>query len=324
MERVVVVSSPGSRIYVRRGVVYVENKEGERLALTADVGLVILTAGASSISGRALRRLSELGIRLIVLGHHGRVVGELRPVDRVNKTIEARLAQYRVRVEGRGLLYAKAMVRAKMENQARVLAYIARARRLPSLLETASRITMLADRLNTVNTAREVMGVEAEAARLYWQAIAGLLPPEYGFRGREPRAGDPVNMALSYGYAIIYSIVGDALTVAGLDPYAGFLHADRSGRPSLVYDYADMFKPVAVDKPLLASPDPQCFDTFKGTLSYQARRAIAKRILENLYRMYSDRQGARKTLRDHIYRYAWLLAASLRSNTPYKGFVVRT
>ncbi len=323
MERVIVVSSPGSRIYVRRGVVYVENRDGERAAVTADVGLLILTAGASSITGRALRRLSELGVRLIVLGHHGHVVGELRPVDRVNKTIESRLAQYRARVDGTALSYAKSMVEAKILNQARLLRYAARSRRRPELAEAASRVEERADAVRGAASAREVMAVEAEAARIYWSTMAGLLPPDYGFTGRRPRGGDPVNMALSYGYAILYGIVGDALTVAGLDPYAGFLHADRSGRPSLVYDYSDMFKPVAVDKVILLSGDPSYFDTYNKTLSYDARRSIARAVLDNLYKQYTDQQGARKTLRDHIYRYAWLLASSLRARAPYRGFRVR-
>ena len=32
--------------------------------------------------------------------------------------------------------------------------------------------------------------------------------------------------------------------IAGLDPYAGIFHTDKSGRMSLVYDFTDPFKPL--------------------------------------------------------------------------------
>jgi len=39
-----------------------------------------------------------------------------------------------------------------------------------------------------------------------------------------------------------------ALSVAGLEPYAGFLHTDRSGRPSLVFDLIEEFRQPVVDR----------------------------------------------------------------------------
>ena len=53
--------------------------------------------------------------------------------------------------------------------------------------------------------------------------------------GRETRGAlDRFNSALNYGYGILYSQVEKAVTLAGLDAYGGFLHADRPGKPSLV------------------------------------------------------------------------------------------
>jgi CRISPR-associated protein Cas1 len=160
--------------------------------------------------------------------------------------------------------------------------------------------------------------VEAQAARRYWETVATIA--QLPFPGRQPRSGDPLNMALSYGYSILYSIASDALTVAGLDPYAGFLHTDRSGRESLTYDYSDTYKPIAVDRPVLTAP-PECLETYMGSLTYNARRCLAQRILENIYKTtYTDARGKRRTLRDHIYTYAWSLATAIRSHQPYQAF----
>ncbi|ABM80509.1 CRISPR-associated endonuclease Cas1 [Hyperthermus butylicus] len=328
MPEVLLVATPGTRIYVRRGVVYAEAPSGEKAVVTADTELVVLATGSVSVSGRALRRLAELGVRLVVLGQRGQVVAEHRPVDRVNRTIEARMEQYRVKATGEALYYAAEMVYAKIVNQAKLLRYLAKSRREPWLRDAGYRVEGHADRLRQIieneepTTPEVIRSIEAQAARDYWDAIAQIAPTP--FPGRQPRGEDHLNMALSYGYAILYSIAHDALTVAGLDPYAGFLHADRSGRPSLTYDYADTYKPIAVDKPLLTAPrKTDCLDTYMGALTYNARRCIATLVLENIYKTpYPDSRGRKKTLRDHIYTYAWNLAAAIRQHKPYKPFIV--
>ncbi len=328
MEEVLLVSTPGTRIYVRGGVVYTQPPGEKPEPITHDTGLVVLATGAVSVSGRALRRLAELGVRLVVLGHRGHVAAELRPVDRVNRTIETRMAQYRAKLEGRAIRYAAEMVYAKIVNQARLLRYLSKSRREPWLREQGYRIEDSAARLRRSLDAGRVdenlvRGHESRAAKTYWAALATLLPEGLGFQSRDPRAGDPVNMALNYGYAILYTVTADALTVAGLDPYAGFLHRDRSGRPSLVYDYSDTYKPIAVDKALTVNPDPGLFETYRGALTYNARRSLAGRVLENLATHYTDSHGKRRTLAGHLQAYAWSLAQALRSQTGYQAFQAR-
>ena len=322
MPEVLVVSTPGARIYTRQGVVYVKPLEGDPVPVTQDTDLVVIAAGASSVSGRALRRLAELGVRVLVLGHRGHVVAEMRPLDRHNRSVEARLAQYEAKLRGRGAELAAEMVRAKIVNQARLLRYLAKSRREPWLRDASYEVESFADRLRGADPEPDtVRAIEARAAHAYWQALAALLPARLGFTGRSPRGGDPVNMALSYGYAILYGIAHDALILAGLDPYAGFLHTDRSGKPSLVYDYSDTYKPAAVDRALFLNTDPGLFETTHGSLTYQARRAIATRVLKALTTPLRDRKEyRRRQLREHIHSYAWSLAAALREKKPYQAF----
>ncbi len=316
------------KLVVRRGAVYVVDREGRREPITADTELVIVASGAVSVSGRALRRLAEMGVRLIVLGQRGHVVAELRPIDRINRTVETRIAQYRAKIEGWALRYAASMVIAKIVNQARILRYLAKSRREDWLRTESYRVEDYAIRIQeAIEKGRlstdYLRNMEAQAARRYWQLVATLLPEDLGFHGREPRGDDPFNKALSYGYAILYSICYDALIVAGLDPYAGFLHADRSGRESLVYDYSEPFKPVAVDLVLLTRFSRTMFETMHGSLTYEARKELSAKILENMEKPYTDALGKRRKLRDHIYAYAWSLASSIRQSTGWTGFQVR-
>ncbi len=331
MTETIIVSTPATKIYTRKGVVYIQAPDQKPIPVTADTEQVILATGAVTVTGRALRRLAELGVRLIVLGAHRHTAAELRPVDRVNKTIEARIAQLEAKIHGWGLQCAAKMVEAKLHNQARLLRRLAKNRREPWLREESYKIEDQAHQLAQLAenpqslTPETVRALEAKAARTYWQAIAALTPQDLGFTGRNPEADDPLNKALNYAYAILYTTTIDALTLAGLDPYAGLLHSDRSGKPSLVYDYSDTYKPIAVDHPLITNPKPELYETSHGTLTYLARREIARRVIETLNTPIQDQHGTRRRLQDHITAHAWNLAKTLRQRNcrNYQAFIAR-
>ena len=167
----------------------------------------------------------------------------------------------------------------------------------------------------------EVRDAEARAARVYWQAVARLLPPEYGFAGRDHASPDPFNLALNYGYGILYARCERALVLAGLDPYGGFMHAPKSGKTTLVFDFIEQFRPVAVDKPLIfAAPR---LEVYAGTLTRESRRAVATVVLEALARPHYH-GSTKRPLDEIILRKAWELAAYLRGSLgTYAGYRVR-
>ena len=67
---------------------------------------------------------------------------------------------------------------------------------------------------------------------------------------RNPAGQDIFNMALNYGYGILYSEVERACILSGLDPYLGFLHMDRYGKPSMVLDMVEQFRAV-IDRAII-------------------------------------------------------------------------
>ena len=94
-----------------------------------------------------------------------------------------------------------------------------------------------------------LMGLEGEGASAYFGALRSLLPSWAGFDGRNRRPPrDPFNACLSYGYAVLEGAILTGIGAAGLEPFAGFLHADRSGKPSLVLDLIEEFRQPVVDR----------------------------------------------------------------------------
>lgn len=96
-------------------------------------------------------------------------------------------------------------------------------------------------------------GLEGAGGRAYWGAVGTVLRSHgVPWTGREYRGtGNAFNAALNYGYGILASQVQTAVHLAGLDPGAGFLHADRAGRSSLVLDAIEEFRQAVVDRPLI-------------------------------------------------------------------------
>ncbi len=78
--------------------------------------------------------------------------------------------------------------------------------------------------------------------------LAKGLSKNVHFEDRKTRgATDPFNVLLNYGYGILYGSAWGTILNAGLEPFAGFVHVDRAGKPSLVLDFVEEFRQPIVD-----------------------------------------------------------------------------
>ncbi|MCX6067948.1 MAG: type I-C CRISPR-associated endonuclease Cas1c [Chloroflexi bacterium] len=98
----------------------------------------------------------------------------------------------------------------------------------------------------------DLMGFEGSAAKLYFGVFDQLIlqqRTEFTFKERSRRPPlDNMNSLLSFLYTLLTNDVASALEVVGLDPYVGFLHQDRPGRPSLALDLMEELRPVFADR----------------------------------------------------------------------------
>lgn len=103
-----------------------------------------------------------------------------------------------------------------------------------------------------------LLGMEGAAANRYFRNFASLLKTEEGqslqfdFMGRNRRPPkDPVNALLSFTYAMLTREWTIVLSAVGLDPYMGFYHQPRFGRPALALDMMEPFRPLIADSVVL-------------------------------------------------------------------------
>ncbi|MGQ0601532.1 MAG: CRISPR-associated endonuclease Cas1 [Anaerolineales bacterium] len=136
-------------------------------------------------------------------------------------------------------------------------------------------------------------------------------------------ARDPFNSALNYCYAVLGGAVERALVLAGLDPFAGFIHTDRPGKPSLKFDFIEEFRQAVVDRTLigLANKGARFEQDERQKLTTEVRRMVADKIHDRL-ESGEPYEGKRQSLRVIIQCQSRRLATFLRGErTSYEPFV---
>jgi CRISPR-associated protein Cas1 len=106
-----------------------------------------------------------------------------------------------------------------------------------------------------------LLGIEGIAARLYFQEFGGMLkvegngalpPMDLDGRNRRPPR-DPVNALLSFAYSLLVKDLTIVCHSVGFDPFVGFYHQPRFGRPALALDLMELFRPLIADSVVLTA-----------------------------------------------------------------------
>lgn len=348
---VLYLTEPGSHVGKRSEHLTIrkDGKEVSRIPLHAVRQVVVF--GNVQISTQALETLAANEIPVSLLTGYGRFIAALCPAP--TKNVSLREAQFRRFADpAEALTLARAVVRAKLTNQRTLLMRCLRSR--PAAGENGEPLTEesargsderaardLAELLVRLERATEIetlLGLEGQGAALYFGEFHRFLkaqPPGQGFdfrsRNRRPPK-DPVNCLLSFAYSLLVKDCFSAVCTVGFDPYRGFYHAGRHGRPSLALDLCEEFRAVIADSVVLTlinnrTVTPEDFLTWRGAcmLTDGGRRKF--------FEAYEFRKS---TVVSHpIYGYkmsysrmlevqARMLAAYVRGDVPaYVGFTVR-
>ncbi|WP_386687465.1 type I-C CRISPR-associated endonuclease Cas1c [Lonepinella sp. MS14437] len=176
----------------------------------------------------------ENNVNLAFFTEQGRYLGRLQ--GRQSGNILLRRAQYRLS-ESNPVPIARHIIAAKIQASKRVLQrYLRNYGENPAVQAAVVGLNSGLQQLKHAQDLERVRGVEGEAAARYFSVFQYLIAEKSGFafdgRNRRPPR-DGVNALLSFLYSILGRDISGALQGVGLDPQAGFLHADRRGRDSL-------------------------------------------------------------------------------------------
>lgn len=201
-----------------------------------------------------IHRFAADGRSISWLGRTGRFQGRLSSPTSGNVLL--RKAQYDAHLDPeRAAAIARSVVAGKIRNTRSVTQRAAReasGEAQEALEDTARALGTVLKDTGRADDLDEIHGCEGQAGRLYFDSFANLVRADkeiYAWSGRNRRPPrDRMNALLSFVYALVTGDCVAACEGVGLDPQFGFLHALRSGRPSLALDLLEELRPVLADR----------------------------------------------------------------------------
>lgn len=314
-------------------------KTGDRLLVEKDEEILldvpcdkidaVLIFGNVQVTTQSIRELFEHGIELAILTRTGRIVGQI--TSPATKNIELRIEQFKKYWDDSfRTRLAKIIVRGKISNDLNLLRTFSYNH--PDI-NLAAQMEGVQSALSTIDGAANinaVMGVEGNAARVYFGGFGKMILGEFTFEGRKRRpAPDPVNALLSFGYTLFFNEILSLLDGLGFDPYLGYLHTVEYGRASLASDLVEEFR-ATVDRFTLYLINDRIFnqaDFFtnpKGEGMYLTREA--QKVYFAQYERYLNREFVhpdtteKTSLRKCFRLQAERLAAYIRGGCDYRTF----
>lgn len=335
---VLYLQEPGSFVG-KRSEHLVVKKDGQELArIPMHAVRQVVVMGNVQMSTQALETLAANEIGVSYVTGHGRFVGAF--VAAPAKNVSLREAQFRRFADPAVCLeLAKDVVRAKLTNQRTLLMRSLRGDDARGSDEPAARdLWSLLRGLDDVTSMESLLGTEGQGAALYFSQFGRFLKQPPGGKGfdftsrnrRPPR--DPVNALLSFAYAMLAKDCFAAVCTVGFDPYKGFFHQGRHGKPSLALDLMEEFRSVIADSVVLTLINNEMLRG-EDFIIWRDACQLTESGRKAFFAAYEQRKATVVTHPVYGYRMSYarmlevqarMLAAFVRGSIPsYNGFTVR-
>ena len=207
--------------------------------------------GNVQVTTQAVQELCDRNIPICYFSYGGWFRGITNGMS--HKNVELRCRQYLgAMTPDMAWPIARQMVFGKIKNCRTML----RRNHRESPSGVLAELDRLADRARTASSLDTLLGIEGAAARTYFSEFQGMIKGrslEFDFRCRNrwpPR--DPVNAVLSFLYAMLIKQAMVMAFTVGFDPYLGFYHQPRYGKPALALDLVEEFRPLIADSVCLS------------------------------------------------------------------------
>lgn len=320
------VGKTGQSLVVRK-----QHQELARAPLK-DVSQVVL-CGNIAITAQTIHLLCEAGIPVIHLSMGHWFYGVTHGITLRNAYDRA--AQFDQAADpARCLSLAKTFVLAKGANQRTLL----RRNAVADLGTALDDMSQLAPSIENAIDLDQLLGLEGRLAAIYFGRFSGMIRPrdfdacwDFQSRNRRPPK-DPVNALLSFTYALLAKECTVALLSEGLDPWWGFYHQPRHGRPALALDLMEEFRPIVADSAVITAINTGMVAA-NGFSQSAAGCMMNDKARKAMIRAYEARLDQLITHPLFDYRCSWravirlqarLLARFLRGDVPeYVGMTTR-
>ena len=208
--------------------------------------------GSVTVSPSAMRTLSNRNIRISYFDDFGRLMGTYTPVTH-GKAAHVFLEQCNLYADEKARFQAALDFElSSIHNMRAILKYYKK--KGLDLEQMISSLTELMNEAKTCKNVDSLMLVEARARRDYYSGFSAIVAAAgFGFdqRSKQPPK-DECNALISFGGTVLYNTILQMIWKTSLDPKIGVVHATNRRDYSLNLDFADVFKPIIVDRAIFS------------------------------------------------------------------------
>ena len=251
-----VINTWGSFLKKKGNCFVIKNKDASSEISAEKVNSILIT-NSTGISSDAVELALSKNIDIVFLDKFGNPYGRVWH-SKFGSTNLIRRIQIEAGRNDIGSDLSKEWVNTKIENQTEFLKELKKNRPekreffsegITYMQQFPPKVNELSGRPDQIRGS--IMGYEGACSRKYFEVLSEVMPEKWKFSGRSRNpAKDQFNCLLNYGYGMLYSITEKACIIAGLDPYAGFLHVDNYNKMSFVFDIIEIFR-IYIDVPVV-------------------------------------------------------------------------
>jgi CRISPR-associated protein Cas1 len=253
------LNAQGARVGKSGEVLEVRDRQGSVTEIRINEICQLNIVGNVQISTQAIQALCQSEIPICYFSQSGWFYGITTGLN--TKNVFLRRAQFRLaEEEWFALALARQLVAGKIRNQRTLL----QRNHLEPPADALATLKQLAEAAAGAPSMDQLLGIEGLAARVYFQNFSGMIklndtdtPPaqfRFDFAGRNRRPPrDAVNAMLSLAYSLLVKDCTIACYAVGFDPFLGFYHQPRFGRPALALDLMEPLRPLIADSTVLTA-----------------------------------------------------------------------
>jgi CRISPR-associated protein Cas1 len=297
-DEILYVNTIGAYLSLSNNQVVVRAPGGETVG---DVSLELLQevvlCGPVQITTQLLHALLHNQIPVHHLSSRGRYVGVTTSLLHKNGLL--REAQWRTHFDPiQSLGIAKNIAEAKLTNTRTLLMRYLRDQKTDEDERIFDQLKRLIQQVEQTTDLDFLRGIEGMGAKIFFEQFQRFMKPSqrdlFTFTGRVRRPpNNPVNALLSFGYSLLAKDCTGAAVRVGLDPYCGYYHSMKYGRPSLALDLMEYFRQPVVDSMVVSSINNAVFSG-KDFMTYQNTCYLNERGRKKFLSQYEMRK------KDHV------------------------
>lgn len=310
-------------------VIRITAEDGRTKDISIEMARDLYLFGEVNLNSKALNYCAQYNLMIHFFNYYGFYTGSFCPKETyVSGKLLVEQVQH-VHIEEKRVFIAKKIIEAASYNIYRNLRYYNKRER--DLEWHLGEIKSLRRKIQLVETVPELMGIEGNIRKIYYDSFNIIINQDIDFKKRVKRPPDSmINTLISFSNSLLYTSCLAEIYKTQLNPTISYLHSVGERRFSLCLDITEVFKPLIIDRMIFSLLNKNMItekDFEKESNYYYMKEGARRKVLEEydarLNQTIMHKELNRKVSYRHLMRLeSYKLIKHLLNDKEYEGFKI--